>query len=143
MRVTTSSEAAPATMRRAAGTTASEGAPGADPFAGLTLDDDFVRSATVSEPDAAQRRAEAEDRRRREADLRRRLEQDTGGRGAAAPESQRLAPSGWDDDAAWDDDEDEPRPRRRSATVRTVAILLVAAMVGTYAVTHLLVILRS
>ena len=120
-----------------------DGTSTADPFAGLTLDDEFVRSATVSEPGAEQRRTEVEDRRRREADLRRRLEEGAGGGGAAGPESQRLAPSGWDDDSAWDDDEDGPRPRQRSATVRTVAIVLIAALVGTYAVTHLLVILAG
>lgn len=104
-----------------------------DPFADLTLDEEFVRAAPINEPAAEDRARAAEERARRQAQLRRLLAEQQAHPSQPPPGSTRFAPGDWDD---WDA-EPEPRPRRRSTTVRTVALVLLVAIVSVYVLSHL------
>lgn len=137
---------------------------GDDPFAGLTLDEAFVRAAPVNELPAAERERLAAERARREAELRRRLTEGERRGGATEPPTEglhRLAPGGWDaddmrggfpeevepgqlysGDDIWDDDwaSDEDlaaHRRRRSRVLQVVALVVVVAIVVVYVASHL------
>jgi hypothetical protein len=102
-----------------------------DPFAHLTLDEQFVQAATITEP-AATERAGAAARVQRQEQLRRMLDQERPGGTAPTEGWQRLAGDGWDDDT-----HDRPPRRRHSLTLRVVALVLLLTLVAVYVMSHL------
>ncbi len=110
---------------------------GQDPFAHLTLDEAFIRSASVNEPAAADRERAAADRARadREANLQRLLADRAAQQANQEDLRRRFAPGEWDHDLGelWN----EP-PRRPRTARRVVAIVVVLAVFGVYALSQFL-----
>ena len=106
--------------------------PEPDPFENLTLDESFVRSASFSEPAAAERERAARARADREANLQRLLADEAASREAVRYGQHRYAPSDWDDDV----DDDTPRPAGRGRTVRIVAVVVLVAVFVVYGVSQ-------
>jgi hypothetical protein len=99
-----------------------------DPFAGLTLDDEFVRSAAVTEPTAHER-----ERAARQEDLRRRLAEQATQAEGESPERQRYGADPFDVGGEWSTSANRPR---RVLTV--VAVVVVFALVLVYALSQFL-----
>ncbi len=104
-----------------------------DPFEHLTLDESFIRAASISEPAAVERERAARDRADREANLQRLLADEAASREAMRYGQHRYAPSDWDDE--FDVDHDE-RPPARGRTVRIVAVLVLVAVFVVYGISQ-------
>lgn len=102
--------------------------PEGDPFDGLTLDEDFVRAASMSEPTAADR-----ERAARQANLQRMLAEEAAGAPPRSPERERYGADPFDVGGEWSTTANRPR---RVLTV--IAVIVVFALVLVYALSQFL-----
>ena len=104
-----------------------------DPFDNLTLDESFIRSASINEPAAAARERAARARADREANLQRLLADEAASREDVRYGQHRYAPGEWDDDFHVDEVE---RPPGRGRTIRIVAVLVLVAVFVVYGISQ-------